>query len=290
MKNKMMYVVLVLAIMFVILSCDKDSTGPSDDETTFEWCDVPAGDYTWGENDEIQNIDYDYQIMKYKVTNAEFKQFLNEAFSLDSVWLEGDCVEGYYPGDTNTSAGNQNFYSLGLPSSNNFARISFYNGNFIINEPIGYANGDFDNHPVIQVTWFGAWAFAQHYGLRLPTEQEWEKAARGLTGYEYPFGNTLSGDRANYKDSGDPWDNGTTPVGYYNGQHGTSDSSSPSRVYDMCGNVYDWTDSWYNSSSRVLRGGGWYSDSIYNGLRSWSRYGNGPTCGGIIGFRCAKTL
>ena len=257
----------------------------------FSWSYVTAGDYTWGENDQIENIDYDYMIMTYEVTNAEYKQFLDEALGMGTVWLAGDYVEGYYPGDQYTSAGNQNFYALGSPSgSYNYARISFYEGEFYINEPSGYNDGDFDNHPVVYVTWFGAWAFAEHYNLRLPTEQEWEKAARGLTGYEYPWGNTLTGDRANYRDSGDPWDNGTTPVGYYNGQNGTTDSPSPFGVYDMCGNVYDWTDSWYNSDYRVLRGGCWSPDSSNDTLRSWFRnYSHPASSGSTVGFRCART-
>ncbi len=279
MKKRTMFIVLVLAIMFVIFSCDKDSTGPSDDETILEWCSIPAGDYTWGEDDEIQNIDYDYQIMKYEITNQQYADYLTEAYTNGDITVTTASVEGYYVGDENFSAGYYEFYEL-----NN--RITWNLNGFTIET-------GFENHPVDYVTWFGAWAFAQYYGLRLPTEQEWEKAARGNTGYEYPWGDTLSGDRANYEDSGDPWDNGTTPVGYYNGQNGTTDSPSPYGVYDMCGNVCDWTDNWWSDTSpyRVLRGGSWYgSSTYYDNLRSWDRYNNSPygSLGGI-GFRCAKT-
>jgi formylglycine-generating enzyme required for sulfatase activity len=255
----------------------------------FSWCYIPAGSYTWGENDQIQTIEYDYMLMTNHVTNAQYLQYLNEAFSLGTAWIENG-VSGYYPGDENIDAGVQKFYSLGTPSSSNYARISFEDGQFTINVPSGYNPGDFDNHPVVYVTWFGAWAFAEHYGLRMPTEQEWEKAARGSTGYEYPFGNSLTGDRANYSKSGDPWDNGTTPAGYYNGQNGTLDSPSPYGVYDMCGNVYDWTDSWYNSSSRVRRGGGWSVSSTGDSFRSWYRVYSAPTNSYYaVGFRCART-
>lgn len=264
------------------------NTGNSGD---FEWCDVPVGEYSWGEEVEIQIIDYDYQIMKYEITNAEYKQYLNEALEMGSVWLTGNYVVGHYPGDENISAGNQSLYHLGFPSSSTCARINFYNGEFLIYEPSGYNNGEFDNHPVAWVSWFGAWAFAQHYDLRLPTEQEWEKAARGITGYEYPWGNSISGDRANYEYSGDPWDNSTTLAGYYNGQNGTTDSPSPYGVYDMCGNVFEWTDSWLNSGYRVLRGGCWHHDSTSIGLRSWCRAGSFPTSKSYgLGFRCARSI
>ena len=247
----------------------------------FGWCDVPAGDYTWGEYDEVQNIDYDFQIMKYEVTNMQYAVFLTEAYINGDITVSYSYVEGYYIGDENNNAGDYPFYDLNDWDSH----INWNGNNFIIET-------DFEDHPVVEATWFGAWAFAQYYGLRLPTEQEWEKAARGDTGNDYPWGNVLSGDRANYRNSGDPWDNGTTPVGYYNGENGTTDSPSLYGVYDMCGNVFDWTDSWYNpsSSERVIRGGYWDFNSYYDYLCSWGRNDFNPeSSSGDIGFRCAVT-
>ncbi|MDP8220234.1 MAG: SUMF1/EgtB/PvdO family nonheme iron enzyme [Candidatus Stygibacter frigidus] len=257
------------------------------------WCYVAAGTYTWGQNDVIQTIDYDYEIMKYKVTNIRYLEYLEEAYAAGDVWIQSGDVYGYYAGDEHYGAGNYALYDLGSPSSSyNYARISYDGSSFIINVPSGYNVGDFDDHPVIEVSWFGSNAYALHYGWRLPTEQEWEKAARGMTGYEYPWGDVISGDRANYYSSGDPWDNGTTPVGYYNGENGTIDSPSPYGCYDMCGNVCDWTDSWYGSYSyRVLRGGSWFGNYSYIGLRSWFRYYIYPTnTNYYIGFRCARTV
>jgi len=183
------------------------------------------------------------------------------------------------------------FYDLGTPSSYNYGQIYFDGSSFNINVSSGYNTGDFDDHPV-SCSWFRANAYAEYYGWKLPSEQEWEKAARGMTGYEYPWSDDISGDRVNYRDSGDPWDNGTTPVGYYNDENGTTDSPSPYGCYDMCGNVYDWTDSWYSLyASRVLRGGSWssYSSDVY--LRSWFRYVYFPAgTSSNIGFRCARTV
>lgn len=281
MKNRMMFIILVLAVMFVILSCDKDSTGPSDDETTFEWCDVPAGDFTWGEDDEIQNIAYDYQIMKYEVTNLQYAVYLTEAYTNGDITADSTSVEGYYEGDETYNTGNYEFYDLDDGDN----RIHWNGSNFTIET-------DFEEHPVVLVTWFGAWAFTKHYGLRLPTEEEWEKAARGDSGYEYPWGDSISGDRANYANSGDPWDIGTTPVGYYNGQNGTTDSPSPYGVYDMCGNGFDWTNSWWNDTPSVimLRGGSWHYYSADDRLRSWYDSISYPYGSSIyIGFRCART-
>ena len=258
----------------------------------FEWCTVPAGEYTYGEYDEILTIDYDYQIMKNEVTNQQYVDYLEEAYAVGDIWIEGGDVVGYYEGDEHWSAGNYDFYDLGTPSSYNYARISWDGNSFIINVPSGYNPGDFDDHPVVKVTWFGSWAFAEHYGLRLPTEYEWEKAARGNTGWDYPWGDNLDGSRANYWESGDPFDNGTTPVGFYNGQNyqgfQTTDSPSPYGAYDMAGNVWDWTDSWWSGSSsyRVRRGGSWADHA--STLPSWSRstYSYPTFSGHNIGFRC----
>ena len=268
--------------------------------TPFAMLSVPAGDYTYGSNDDIQNIDYDYEIMKYEVTNSEYLTYLESALSDGSIWLgecldywEGDeCINGNYAGDNQYPEGEYTFYSLDDPWGNadvyNYSFISWEGSQFILN------NSTFMEHPVVWVSWFGAHAFAQHYGLRLPDEYEWEKAARGMTGADYPWGEEYGddiSDNANYYISGDPWDNGTTPVGYYNGENSTTDSPSPYGAYDMAGNVWNWTHSWWSESSsyRVIRGGSWCNDADL--LRSWARgYYFYPGYGIIIvGFRCVRT-
>ncbi len=246
-----------------------------------DWCFVSAGDFTWGEDDEIQTINYDYEIMKYEVTNFQYVVYLEESLAAREITVTSSSVTGYYEGDQSYAAGDYEFYDL-----DGDGKISWDGSNFNIEE--GY-----NDHPVLEVSWFGANAFALYYDVRLPTEQEWEKAARGMTGYEYPWGDNLSGDRANYYDSGDPWDNGTTPVGYYNGENGTIDSPSAYGCYDMCGNVFDWTDSWISGSLtyRVLRGGSWHIISSHDLFRSWCRGGGNPTSTYYdFGFRCARTL
>ncbi|MFC2085383.1 SUMF1/EgtB/PvdO family nonheme iron enzyme [Bacteroidota bacterium] len=239
-----------------------------------EWCEVLAGPFTWGAYDEIRSIDYDYQIMKYEVTNAQYVEYLEEALAAGEITkVNSHTVEGYYEGDKDWSAGEYEFLYLDEPE----CRISYINDDFMIID--GY-----ENHPVFYVTWFGAWAFAKHFGLRLPAEEEWEKAARANTGWDYSWGDDIDGSRANYQGSGDPYDNGTTPVGYYNGSNHfgfqTTDSPSPYGAYDMAGNVQEWSDS-------TLCGGSWFSYSYY--LQCWSRSFTLPNYKyNVVGFRCVK--
>ena len=263
-----------------------------EEEQNNDWCLVESGNYTWGPDDEIQTIDYDYQIMKYEVTNIQYMDYLEETYAAGDVWIEDNHVFGHYDGDVNNAAGDYVLYDLGTPYPiYNYGQISHGSSSFIINVPSGYSTGDFDDHPVLLVSWIGANAYAEHYGWRLPTKEEWEKAARGMTGYEYPWGDVISSDRANYDDSGDPWEEGTTPVGYYNGENGTIDSPSPYGCYDMCGNVWDWTDSWIYTSYRVIRGGTYLSAYDNDGLRSWFLSLSQPiNTSANTGFRCARTL
>ncbi len=251
----------------------------------FEWCDVPAGDYTYGDPAQTLNINYDYEIMKYEVTNQQYVDYLQEALNAGDITVTSSTVEGYYTGDQHYSAGTYEFLDL----DDSDCRIEWNGSNFSIIS--GY-----EEHPVVEVTWFGSWAFAEHYNLRLPTEHEWEKAARGNTGYDYPWGNSIDGSRANYWNSGDPFEGNeveTTPVGMYNGQtiqgFSTTDSPSPYGAYDLAGNVFNWTDSWWSdtSSGRVVRGGSWHGGTAY--LRSWFRGSYGPTDSYYnIGFRCVR--
>ncbi|MCF7913505.1 MAG: SUMF1/EgtB/PvdO family nonheme iron enzyme [Candidatus Cloacimonetes bacterium] len=258
---------------------------------------IPSGEYTWGQQDFIMTIDYDYDIIINEITNLQYALYLGSALANGDINVNSMYVTGYYEGDENYSAGEYTFYYLGYPTVNNYAQISCNDSSFVINVPSGYNSGDFDDHPVVWVSWFGANAFAEYYGWRLPTEQEWEKAARGMSGHDYPYGGDLLVDRVNYYDNGDPWEHGTTPVGFFNGQDysgfQTIDSASPYGCYDMSGNVNEWTDSWANSTERILRGGSWGSFYFsFNVLCTWYRdYSHTPEeANPYCGFRCVRDV
>ncbi len=184
----------------------------------------------------------------------------------------------------------------------------------------GFCNGsDFPSHPMNCVDWYAAQSYCAAVGKRLPTEAEWELAARGTTGRRYPWGETQpSGKYLNacdtecsrvlterlYNAGRGPWPKmfdetdwaaSTAPVGHYPA------GATPEGVLDLAGNVWEWTDSPYcpypydgpdgcGDFRRVLRGGGWDTTDSQN-ARSARRYPSVPTARGkSVGFRCAKTL
>ena len=287
-------------IVFIVLglSCSKresnNSVGNSETvgSLTADWVTIPTGAYSYGSPTSTLTMDHSFQIMKHDVTNTQYIQFLQEAVAAGEITISGSNVQGTYPGDAHWAAGTYPFYALGSNTgvSHHYGQINYNSGIFQLTP-----DNSFLNHPVVNVTWFGAWAFAKHYGLHLPTEQEWEDAARGNTGYDYPWGSSITGADANYWTSGGPFDGGTTPVGYYNGQtytgFTTNNRPSPYGSYDMAGNVWQWTASFYGETrptDRVIRGGSWVNDAVL--LTTWYRFGFSPSHGDYAcGFRCSKT-
>jgi iron(II)-dependent oxidoreductase len=154
-----------------------------------------------------------------------------------------------------------------------------------------------DDRPVESISWFEAREFCARRGARLPTEAEWEYAARGPDGLTYPWGNTFAGDNVVYdKNSFDE----TAPVGSKPG------GASWVGALDMSGNVYEWTSTLYRAypyvagdgredpsdtaRSRVLRGGSWGGRQI-SYLRTTYRGGNAPDGASFnYGVRCVRAL
>ncbi len=262
------------------------------------WVLVPAGEYRAGQEGHPDTIGEAYEIMVTPVTNTQYARYLNAALAAGAVEVTGEGaslrVVGWYPGDTfhgarhekPIPAGEWVYLALGDPS----CRITFDGAGFGVKP--GY-----ENHPVTMVTWFGARGYAEFYGYSLPSERQWEKAARGTDSRPYPWGTGIDPTRANYYHSHDPFERegrvgDTTPVGFYSGRtyagFATSDSRSPYGLYDMAGNVGEWTADVYEGTHlRYIRGGS-KADYGYD-LRVWTRFSAGPDYASPgVGFRCAR--
>lgn len=209
------------------------------------------------------------EMSQYETTNAQFCQYLNAAWAAGDIVVSGDYVEG-----TAGPYANENYYDL-TGAGDDFdgavaggaARINWSGGVFTVDP-------GFEDHPVTYASWYGAMAFAAHYGWRLPTEWEWQAVADFDGSYNYGCGTTIDNDRANYRNSTHP--DGTTPVGAF-GSYGYG-------IADMAGNVWDMTSSIIESSV-IMRGGAWYENAVtvsYRGGMPLTNMGNGS------GFRVCR--
>ena len=249
------------------------------------WIKIPAGEFLMGaqkRNPKEPNYDeeaYDdespvhlvnlsgYRIGRYPVTVNEYLSFVGDGgYEEKSYWKEGGFEKWKEPGSWQEQV-------------------------------------DHLTWPVVGVSWYEATAYAAWAECRLPTEAEWERAARGTTGRRYPWGDAPPNDRlANFVVS--PWEGGhLTPVGAY------PLGETPERISDLAGNVWEWCSDlfdgeYYGKSPKedpkgpdrstrggacVLRGGSWFA--LSEGLRSASRFGVPPVYRGDgIGFRVACVL
>lgn len=252
---------------------------------------VPAGEFEMGSNDEAINYalqmydeyggstrreDFEreqpahtvvldeYWIDQTKVTNAQFATFLNERGNRiegGATWLdleERDCLIEYKEDGFRPENG-------------------------------------YENHPVMEVSWYGAAAYCEWVGGRLPTEAEWEYAARGPEGRVYPWGDTLpTCEQAQFYGCVPA---GTVPVDSFR------NSASWCNAQDLGGNVWEWVADWFGEYStekqvnpigpatgrlRGLRGGSWGSKAYV--VRSAFRYRYAPYVTYNLGFRCVKSI
>ena len=243
---------------------------------------IPAGEFQMGGHDENAYEDEKpvhtvyleaFYMDKYPVTNDKYKTFIEA----NPQWQKRHIRKEYHNG----------------------GYLRHWKGN-------NYPSGEAD-HPVVNVSWYTAMAYAEWVGKRLPTEAEWEKAARGgITGKKYPWGDTIDPTQANYD-----WNIGKiTPVGNY--------PANGYGLHDVCGNVWEWCFDVYDADfymsaarqnpisgvniadgfinhtindelARVLRGGSWRIREAF--VRVANRNGEAPTFTlDVIGFRCAQSV
>jgi formylglycine-generating enzyme required for sulfatase activity len=240
---------------------------------------IPGGEFWMGDHyDEMPDANThlvyvdSFYLSRCETTNQRYCNYLNSAYSQGLIEVSDGVVYSY---------GGANAY-CDTNTSSSHSRITWDDGSFDV------VSGKQD-HPMVMVTWYGAVAYCDYYGYRLPTEAEWECAARGGKHdpyCAYPWGNDIDGSKANYQDSGDPYETGahpwTTPVGYYDGGQipAGTDMANGYGLYDVAGNVWEWCNDWYGSNyydispynnpqgpvsgtCRVVRGGSWFIAAHY---------------------------
>lgn len=213
---------------------------------------VPNGPFLYGAKKLRTVVNHDYWIDQYPVTNENYRAFIDANGYEDKQYWTSDAWK--------------------WKTTNTIRHPKFWDDP-TWNKP---------DHPVVGVSYYEAESYAKWAGKRLPTELEWEKAARGEDGRQYPWGEEFDKDRCNSKES----DIGhTTSVSQY------PEGVSPYGCYDMAGNVWEWCADWYDKTkaSRVVCSGCWDLDAEY--LCVSFRYGLDIDSRDIvIGFRLVQDI
>ncbi len=201
-----------------------------------------------GDGNPISHGGFTGEMSKYETTNAQYCRFLNSALASEDITVGvDDIVYGANGSNGGADFVGEIYYDLsgtGYTSTGAInggaARINYSGSSFSVDR-------GFDNHPVSFVSWYGATAFCNYYGYRLPTEWEWQAVADYDGSFTYGCGTSINKSIANYCESTHP--DGTTVVGSF-GSYGYG-------LSDMAGNVWEWTDSIHSGGYRVVRGGAW---------------------------------
>ena len=222
---------------------------------------IPAGEFTMGSDHDVERPPHPVFVDAFEIDKFEVTSQEFERF----VWETGYVTDAEKASETSWR-----YYAKNKP-----------------------------NHPVVKVSWNDAKAYCEWAGKRLPTEAEWEKAARGTDARVYPWGNQWDAAKANAKEAGY---RGTTAVGSFPA------GASSYGVMDMAGNVWEWTSDWFQpypgypggdgeaqyfgERFRVIRGGGWFSGKDLTGfslVRTTERSASGvELANDDVGFRCAR--
>ncbi len=223
---------------------------------------VVAGDFRYGDKKAKASIEKDFWIDVYPVTNSRYKAFIaDNGYKTEKLW-----------------------------SNKGWEWIKREN----IHKPKYWTDEKWNqpDYPVVGVSWYEAEAFCKWmtisredgYIYRLPTQQEWERAARGKEGFVYPWGDEFDKEKCNSSASG-------SGIGHTSRVDRFPNGVSPEGCYDMSGNVWEWTNSFYDDDkdTYVLRGGSCISQAVR--CRCAGRDGGGPDDRNDNGgFRCARTV
>jgi formylglycine-generating enzyme required for sulfatase activity/energy-coupling factor transporter ATP-binding protein EcfA2 len=231
------------------------------------WVNIPAGEFLYGDEKRKEIIKIPFAIQKYLVTNLQFRRFVDDkGYECQEFWSAEGWAWRTGHWDTKAPKEYKNWLDRRPPEKRC--------------EPYFWHDEKWNNPlaPLVGVSWFEAEAYANWLSkqlgqlVRLPSEQEWERAARGMKGREYAWGDEFDRVRLNCaefwgEDNKLDWSKwlgsnsysmaSTTLVGQF------PVGNTPEGISDLSGNVWEWTNSWYEKEqvNRVVRGGSWRGDS-----------------------------
>ena len=301
--------IIIIGLMGILLACGSSPIEDEDQEQNVEQPDsknmvlIPAGEFLMGSpegegayDEHPQHKVYldAFYIDKYEVTNAQFKEFVEATGYVTDAERGSDAVV-WNP----KSASPYLLLCIFRDNEVNWRRPNAWAKGW--GHPKAWENYhimDRMNYPVVQVSWNDAQRYAAWTGKRLPTEAEWEKAARGIDGRKWPWGNVFDLDIKGVTIHANIASEDLVPVVNF------SSGISPYRVYNMAGNAQEWVADWYakdyyihsplnnpkgpdNGNFRCLRGGSWRHQKSYRVLCASREYKPPNYSSNFVGFRCA---